>query len=168
MDLTQFEGIQLDIGCGASKTPGFVGMDIQDLPGVDIRHDWNVHPWPLPDACAIRAVASHVIEHVPKVVIDQGRTRFPLIEFMNETWRVLKPGGEFALALPHGRSDGYMQDPTHASAINEAMFAYFDPGHPFYNFYRPRPWRVKFINWSPAGNIEVVLAKLEQEGPENV
>lgn len=160
--LVENAGIQLDIGCGASKNPGFVGMDIQALPGVDIIHDWNVHPWPLPDACVLRAVASHVVEHVPKVALDGGKTRFPLIEFFDEVWRVMKPGGEFAVAIPHGRSEGFLQDPTHASAINETMFAYFDPNHPFYNFYRPKPWRVKFINWNPSANLEVVLVKCEE------
>lgn len=160
--LAEKGGIQLDIACGANKQPGFVGIDIQPFPGVDIVHDLNVHPWPLPDECTIRAIASHIVEHIPKVAIDGGRTRFPLIEFMDEVWRVLKPGGEFAIAAPHGYSLGYMQDPTHASALCEASFVYFDPDHPFYNFYRPRPWKVKFINWDPSTNLEVILVKREQ------
>ena len=43
-------GIRLDIGCGANKAPGFVGMDMRALPGVDIVHDVEQYPWPLPDA----------------------------------------------------------------------------------------------------------------------
>ena len=117
-------GIRLDIACGANKQPGgFVGLDVQALPGVDIVHDLNVHPWPLPDECALMAMASHIVEHIPKVMIyygpDQKRmvTWFPLIAFMDEVWRILKPGGEFAIAAPHGYSLGYQQDPTHASAL---------------------------------------------------
>lgn len=161
LDITQYNGIQLDIGCGAHKQPGYLGMDIQALPGVDLIHDWNIHPWPLPDSSVLRAIASHVIEHVPKVVIDHGQTRFPLIEFFDEVWRILKPDGEFLIACPHGYSPGYQQDPTHASAINESLFAYFDPDTPLYSFYRPKPWRIKFMNFDPSANIEVVLIKRE-------
>lgn len=163
--LADKSGIQLDIGCGAAKQPGFVGMDIQALPGVDVVHDWNVHPWPFPDGCALRAIASHVIEHVPPVAVTENGTRFPFMEFMDEVWRVLKPGGEFAIACPHGAGPLFLQDPTHCNAINETTWAYFEKTHPFWQFYKPKPWRVKFINWNPALNIEVVLVK---EGLDDV
>ncbi len=153
-------GLQLDICCGEHKQAGYFGIDIQPLAGVDLVWDVLQIPWPLPSECAVRAVASHVIEHIPKVALDQGHTRWPLLEFMNEVWRLLKVDGEFAISAPHGLSQGYRQDPTHASPIDEAMWAYFDPDHYFYTFYRPRPWRRKFLNFSPAGNIEVVLVKL--------
>jgi len=160
--LDEHGGVQLDIACGANKQTGFVGLDVQPLPGVDIVHDLNVKPWPLPDECAIRAMASHIIEHIPPVALDGGKTRFLFIEFMDEVWRVLKPGGEFLIAAPHGYSPGYLQDPTHCHALNEATFAYFDPEHLFYQFYRPKPWKMKYISWDPAANIEAVLIKREE------
>jgi predicted SAM-dependent methyltransferase len=160
--LNERQGIMLDIACGANKQKGFVGIDIQPLEGVDIVWDINVHPWPLPEACVLRAMASHIIEHIPPVAIDGGRTRFPFIEFMNEVWRLMKVGGEFMIAAPHGYSPGFLQDPTHCNAISEATFAYFTPEHQFYNFYRPKPWKITFLSWSPAANIEVVLSKLEE------
>lgn len=160
--INQKGGIQLDIGCGARKQGAdWVGIDMQNFDTVDITHDLNVHPWPLPDNCVVRAIASHIMEHVPKVVIDNGRTRFPFIEFMDEVHRIMKPGGEFAIAAPHGYSVGYMQDPTHASPLCEVTWVYFTPEHPFYDFYRPKPWKIKFINWDPSANIEVLLTKME-------
>lgn len=162
-ELAKVAGIRLDIGCGAHKQPGWYGIDMQRLEGVDLVWDLNVHPWPLPDECATQAMASHIIEHIPKVAIDgQGKTRFPLVEFMNEVWRLLRQGCEFAIAAPYCYSQGFHQDPTHASAINEALFAYFDPDHAFYQFYRPKPWMVKFINFNPSTNIEVVLIKRQE------
>lgn len=163
-------GIRLDIGCGAQKHgPDWVGMDLQPLPGVDIIHDFNVHPWPLPDESVITAIASHVLEHIPKVVIDGGKTRFPFIEFMDEVWRIMKPDGQFAIAVPHGASPGFMQDPTHAAQINEATFAYFDPlsyDGQLYHFYKPKPWKIKtdaigepYLYFDPGSNLEVVLVK---------
>jgi SAM-dependent methyltransferase len=154
-------GIRLDIGCGGNKQPGFVGMDIRPLPGVDIVHDINVHPWPIPDETVLVAMASHLVEHIPPMAFIDGKTHMLFIEFMDEVWRILKPGGEFAIALPHGDSQGYLQDPTHCNACNENTWAYFDPdnGSGLWNIYQPKPWRIKFLNWSPAANIEVIMVK---------
>jgi len=40
--------MKLDIGCGWSKRAGFVGMDKRNLPGVDIIHDLEIFPYPIP------------------------------------------------------------------------------------------------------------------------
>lgn len=160
--LAEKAGIFLDVACGSHKQSDlWVGMDIQALPGVDIVHDLNVHPWPLPDECAKLVLASHIVEHIPPCVIDGGKTRFPFIEFMDDAWRILKPGGEIAIAAPHGSSQGFLQDPTHCNPLNENTWIYFDPLHEsgFYRFYQPRPWKIKHISWNPAGNVEAVLIK---------
>lgn len=156
--IEQYGGIQLDIGSGPNAQPGWVGMDIRPLPGVLIVHDFEQFPWPLPDACVIRAVASHVVEHVHPA-------RFGFVHWMNEAWRVMKPNGQLAIVTPHGRSDGYLQDPTHCNPCNEATWAYFDSKHPsqLWTIYRPRPWKIESLSWSPAGNIEVLLRKRDVE-----
>lgn len=150
----QYVGLRLDIGCGANKQAGWFGIDMQPLPGVDLVHDIMVYPWPLPDECALTAVASHLVEHIPP-------HNFGFIKFMNEVWRLLKPGGQFAIVTPHGWSAGYLQDPTHCNPCNENTWAYFDPEHPsgFWQFYQPKPWKVEFLSWDYSANIEVVLAK---------
>jgi len=158
-------GIRLDIGCGQNKQKGFVGMDVQEFPGItDVVWDWNVHPWPFPDESVLQAVASHVVEHIPTVALVDGRTRLPFIEFMDEVWRILKPAGQFAIAYPHGSSQGFLQDPTHCHALNETTWAYFDPLEPntqgmLYKFYRPLPWKIEHLSWSPAANVEALLSK---------
>lgn len=188
--LKQHSGIRLDIGCGEHKQPGFVGIDVRELEGVDIVHDITKFPWPLPDNSATVAMCSHLVEHIPPFYPDPrllglitlllergiiskedvtdyiGETdpRPMFVRFMDEVWRVLKPGGEFAIVCPHGYSSGFLQDPTHCNAINENTWAYFDPEEPrtgglLYNIYRPKPWRIKAISWSPDANIEVVLVK---------
>ena len=35
-------GLQIELGCGPNKRPGFVGIDNQEFPGVDIALDVNV------------------------------------------------------------------------------------------------------------------------------
>ncbi len=151
--LAERQGIILDIGCGANKQPGAVGMDYQALPGVDIVHSWNDYPWPLPDGCVLSAIASHVVEHVNPV---DGN----FLRWMDEVWRVLQVGGQLAIVTPHGRSSGYLQDPTHCNPCNETTWLYFTPGHPLYGFYHPKPWEIEFLVWSPNANIEVIMRKI--------
>lgn len=153
--LQERSGIRLDIGCGGHKQgPDWVGLDMRDLPGVDIVHNVTVQPWPLPDESVLCAVASHLVEHIPP-------HDFGFVRFMDEVWRILKPGGEFAIATPHGYSPGYLQDPTHCNPCNEATWAYFDPEHPsgLWGIYQPKPWKIKMLVWDPSANMEVVLIK---------
>ena len=145
-------GIILDIGCGASKQPGAVGMDYQALEGVDVVHSWNEYPWPFEDESVLTAIASHVVEHVSPI---DGN----FITWMNEVWRILLPDGQLAIVTPHGRSEGYLQDPTHCNPCNQMTWYYFDPEHPLHGFYKPKPWKIETLYWSPAANIEVVLRK---------
>jgi hypothetical protein len=169
--LASHGGIRLDIGCGQLKqSPAWVGLDLVDYPGVtDIVWDVNFHPWPLPDECVITAVCSHLIEHIPPVMFRvDGSTRFPFMEFMDEVWRIMKPDGEFAIAMPHGYSQFYIQDPTHCNPCNETTWAYFDPLEPktggaLYKFYKPLPWKIKALSWDPGGNMEVVLIKRRED-----
>jgi hypothetical protein len=160
-------GIQLDIGCGQNKqSPAWIGMDVRPFPGVDIIHDWNDTPWPLPDECVTQAIASHVVEHVPPVYYKDGKTVFGFIAFMDEVWRVLKPDARFAIALPYGLSGGMLQDPTHVNFCNEHTWLYFDPiaqGGQLYRFYRPKPWKITDLFWDVSGNMEVLLIKRRED-----
>lgn len=149
-------GIKLDIGCGANKQEGFVGLDILPLKGVDIVQNLETFPWPLPDECASFAMASHVVEH-----INPAGGIF--LKFMDEVWRVLKPGARFAIAVPYAGSQGYWQDPTHCNGCNEITWTYFDPlaETGYYRFYKPKPWKIVpgSLSWQVHGFMEVVLEK---------
>lgn len=162
-------GIQLDIGCGANRQDGWVGMDVQDLPTVDIVWDFNIHPWPLPDECCTRILCSHVIEHIPPVMIHpEAGTTFPFIQFMDDVWRILKYDCEFLASVPHGLSSGMLQDPTHVNFLNQNTWRYFDPLEDYtngllYSFYRPKPWKIVKMPWQPNGNLEVVMVKRRED-----
>lgn len=146
-------GICLDIGCGANKQPNFVGMDVRDLPGVDICHDLEDIPYPLDDDSCITIVGSHIIEHIKP---------WFTIPIMNELWRIMKAGGRLALSMPYAGSPGYWQDPTHCNGCNEATWQYFDPVYPLYQIYKPRPWKIfkGFPVWQVTGNLEVLMEKI--------
>lgn len=156
MNLDQLKSIRLDIGCGENKQPGFVGMDKRNLPGIDVVHDLEVFPWPLEDECCSVIVASHILEHIkPWLTLD----------IFNEMWRVMKPGGQLAIALPYAGSPGFWQDPTHCNGFNEATFQYFDPAYPLYQIYKPKPWRIEkgFPVWQATGQLEVMMVKIAEE-----
>lgn len=157
--LKEKQGIRLDIGGGDNPNPGFVNIDILPLSKVDIVWDIETFPWPLPDECVLTATASHVLEH-----INPHKGIF--IAVMDEIWRVLKPGAQFAFVSPHASSPGFAQDPTHCNMINETTMHYFDPdpenrniGQSLYAFYRPKPWKIVRQYWNPMGNLEVLLEK---------
>lgn len=150
------KGILLDIGAGETRRPGFVTLDKRALDGIDIVHDLEAFPYPLDDAACLTIVASHVVEHIkPWLMLD----------FMNELWRIGKPGCQLAISMPYGYSDGFLQDPTHCNMCNYATWQYFDPRFPLYKIYKPKPWNIAlgFPQWQENGNMEVLLEKILPE-----
>ncbi len=153
-------GICLDIGCGENKQKGFVGMDKRPISGiVDIVHDLEVFPYPLPNESCITIVGSHIVEHIKPWL---------MLQFMDELWRILKFDGKLALSMPYAGSVGFWQDPTHCNGCNEATFQYFDPNYPLYEIYKPKPWKLDpgFPVWQATGNLEVLMGKIHENGRE--
>jgi SAM-dependent methyltransferase len=154
-------GIRLDIGCGANKQEGFVGIDYRKLPGVDIVHNLEKFPYPLPDESVLAAVCSHVVEHIN----PHGGV---FMQFMDEIWRVMKPKAQIAIATPYAGTVGYFQDPTHCNPCNELTWTYFDPldqktGGQLYRIYKPKPWKIEFSAYHKEGNMEVILSKRKED-----
>lgn len=148
-------GILLDIGAGKSRRKGFVTMDKRPLDGIDIVHDLEEFPYPLPDDSCLTIVGSHIVEHIkPWLMID----------FMDELWRILKIGGSLAISMPYGVSRGFQQDPTHCNVCNEATWQYFDPRFDLYKVYEPKPWEILFgfPQWHGSGNMEVAMTKKDE------
>lgn len=146
--------MKLDIGCGYSKAPGYIGMDIRPLPGVDIVQDIEKLPWDIKDETFEVVFCSHILEHInPKLHVD----------IMNEIWRITKPSGVLTIGMPYAGSFNFWQDPTHIHAWNEATPQYFDPGFPLYKVYRPKPWRIQRNSFNPQENINVLFVKIKEE-----
>lgn len=190
----EMKSVKLDLGCGESKQPGWIGVDFRKVNGVDVVQDLTKYPWDaIPSDCASVAMASHVLEHinpdspdprlaglidllVKKGTVTEAEIREYVgdfrylggfVRFMDEVWRIMKPGGTFIVSLPYGGSPGYWQDPTHVNGVTEVTMAYFDPlakdphGNPYnlYYIYRPKPWKIVNCSYSLIGFMEVALEK---------
>jgi acetyltransferase-like isoleucine patch superfamily enzyme len=112
--------VRVDLGCGAHKAPGYIGVDIFPAPGVDIVADLST-AFPFEDNSVDELRAYDFIEHIP----DRLRT-------MNEIWRVCKNGAAVDLFVPSTDGRGAFQDPTHVSFWNVNSFKYFTVEHPDY------------------------------------
>jgi SAM-dependent methyltransferase len=144
----------LDIGCGLNPVNPF-GAD--HIYGVDIRGnkeigvvaaDLFVEPIPFKDGFFDFVTAHNFIEHIPRVVIADGRTRFPFVESMNEIYRILKPGGLFFSQTPAYPAAEAFQDPTHVNIITENTFPLY-----FCNNHLGEPWASMY---GYAGDFELV------------
>ena len=81
--------MKLHLGCGQRHIPGFVHVDMQAAPHVDIVGP--VERLPIRDASASLIYASHVLEHFG---------RYACKAVLQEWFRVLAPGGTLRLSVP--------------------------------------------------------------------
>jgi SAM-dependent methyltransferase len=116
--LKQAPLVRLDFGCGQHKREGFEGVDQSDFPGVDHVLDLTVFPYPWADESVDEAHCSHFLEHLPSL------TR---VGFVNELYRILKPGASCAIVVPHWASGRAYGDPTHQwPPVCEMWFFYLN------------------------------------------
>jgi len=110
--------MKLDLGCGTHKREGHVGVDISPDCGADIVHDLRVTPWPFADASVDEVHCAHFFEHL------DGTER---LRFMEELFRILKPGATARVVTPYWTSMDAIQDPTHRwPPIAETSYKYFN------------------------------------------
>ena len=99
--------VKLNLGCSDDHKPGYINVDMGEPADVicDLSKPWDDV---FPENYADEVFAHDVAEHLPSKTF-----------FMNQVWRVLKPGGLLDLAVPcvmlaDGRvNSGAFADPTH-------------------------------------------------------
>jgi hypothetical protein len=119
-------GSQVNLGCGARPLPGWVNIDMVDIPGVDVVHDLDSFPWPLEAGSVHVLRAFDVFEHVND----------PL-GFMAECWRVLEAGGDLLIHTSHWQTENSYTDPTHKRFCTERTFDYWCAGTDYHERYGP-------------------------------
>jgi predicted SAM-dependent methyltransferase len=141
--------VKLDIACGNSKRgEDYIGVDIAKTPAVDVVHDLNVYPWPFEAESVDEIYCSHYIEHIPHDIPGEDK-RDGLIQFMDECYRILKPGGKLFLVAPYGKSSRALGDPTHRRSIVDETFSY-------YNKSIREAWKLEHYNINC--NFDVVMS----------
>jgi len=142
LKIDKFKSINLDIGCGENKQEGFLGMDSRKLKGVDIVHNIEKLPLPLPANSVGKVVMCHFWEHIkPCNVMD----------FMNDLHRICKDKAQIFISAPYGMEFRYIQDPTHCNPSNEATFHYFDKKHPLWGVYKSKVFHLEYFEIIPVG-----------------
>lgn len=178
----------LDLGCGTKPRNPYNAKNVY---GVDIRPgtcdsqftivsaDLVQEPIPFKDNYFDSISAYDFLEHIPRVTIINGKTKFPFIELMNEIWRVLKHDGKFYASTPAYPHPAAFQDPTHVNIITRETHQYFvgkDPTSRMYGFnggfsiIRIKPTRggvFDYLPWKQEGWIDKFKEKRREKRNTN-
>jgi predicted SAM-dependent methyltransferase len=106
----------LDVGCGLTKYPGSIGLDMNPATAADVLCHLDKGGLPFCDNSFDQVRAEHFIEHVADVIAT-----------MEEFHRVTRPGGTIFILTPHYTDCNSFTDPTHRSHLNTYSFHYFYP-----------------------------------------
>ena len=91
-------GVQrLHLGCGTDIRDGWINLDSQKLPGVDViadLDDCRRRPLPFPADSIDEFLCSHVLEHLRDA-----------LGFMQEMHRIAKPDALITIHVPYGSSE---------------------------------------------------------------
>jgi SAM-dependent methyltransferase len=129
----------LDLGCGSSKTPGAVGVDVSPDTEADVVHDLDVFPYPFEDASFDQILLQDVIEHVAEP-----------IRLFEELHRIARPAGRIQLRTPHFSSVLAYGDPTHRHYFSTiAIRSLAEPRFEHYTEVRFRVVHVTLDLWLP-------------------
>lgn len=131
-DSRNFNRLILGAGKWTERRPGDVFCDIRDFKGIDVVHDLNKTPWPWNNNTFMHISAIHLVEHLDN-----------LITFMDEAWRVLRPGCSVYIETPEAGGDLDLEfcDPTHVRCFRlYTWHNYFSPEGIYQFGYTDKPW----------------------------
>ncbi|MEP6685777.1 MAG: class I SAM-dependent methyltransferase [Verrucomicrobiota bacterium] len=134
------ETVDLDLGCGFRKK-GNLGIDVTaEGTQADLVCRLGFESIPLPDEAVDSVFCRDFLEHIPKAYYSEGdkKLRYPIIELINEIWRVLKPGGTFTSFTPCYPATEVHRDPTHLSVWTLESMDYFCGKYPVAQTYGVR------------------------------
>ena len=132
-------GAVLDVGCGSSKHPGAVGLDISADTDADVVHDLDDLPLPFEDASFDQVLMQDVIEHVAEP-----------IRLMEELHRICRAGARIQLRTPHFSSALAYGDPTHRHYFGRiAIESLAEPRFAHYTAIRFRVVHITLDLWFP-------------------
>jgi len=105
--------MKIDLGCSRYKHPGYIGVDIDRVPGVQVLGDGRALPFK--DSVLEGVYSHHCIEHIN----DQ-------LSVIRELWRVCADGSMIELTMPHFSNPSYYDDLTHCYKYSTRSFEHYD------------------------------------------
>lgn len=108
----------LELGAGRNPLPGMTVYHdrIAHSPHISVAWDLDLLRWPWADGEWDLVIARDVMEHL----------RLDVAEWLDECWRILKPGGRLLLRLPAFDNPLSFRDPTHRRVFHPETFHYWD------------------------------------------
>jgi hypothetical protein len=104
--------VVIELGCGPLKRlAGSIAIDIVDGAHVDVVGDALEVLRAFPGGCARLVSSQHFLEHLP----DAG----PILDEMS---RLLGPGGEIEIVVPHFANPYFHSDPTHRNSLGFGLY----------------------------------------------
>lgn len=163
--------VRLNLGANQHPMEGYINVDAVQYAGVDTVADLEKRwPWAddsvdeiytadlpehlrgwyeVPDPFLVAAAKQYLLEgnytqSIDRLIsaIENPKRTYGVLHFMNESWRVLKPGGLLRARIPTTESKAWAQDPTHVSFWNENTLLYFT--HPQYRAIYPNDIKAHF------------------------
>lgn len=120
--------IKINLGAGEDQFEGFINVDLVDLPGIDVVHNLMEFPYPFETSSADEIRAVDLVEHLDHYTDDKRPT---IIAFIEECYRILRPGGVLYMQTPGWKAEFLWIDPTHVRGFDIQSFDFFDPTKPF-------------------------------------
>lgn len=122
-------------------------------PGV-VRHDMVNVPWPFPSNHFDLVRASHVLEHIPFVYLQDSNNRWRDVQFLifEELHRILKPGGILEIETPLAGSDMQHANLQHYRDWTPAkIMAFTRQRGGDQNYYHTAHFNVEYLNTYRSG-----------------
>lgn len=126
----------LDIGCGDDKVDGAIGIDVKETESTDVVLDVEVDGLPYDDNSVEEIHARMALEHMDASLV------------IGDCHRVLKPGGELHIKLPHPFTSGFWQDWTHViqAGFTRKGIEYLDSDHHMHYEHDIGSWNVEDVH----------------------
>lgn len=118
--------MKIDIGCGANKHSGYVGIDVKNTQGVDLIWDMN-KSIPLPDQCVEFVMASRSLCYVDD-----------LFSVMADLYRLCMHKGVVCILAPYAHNFNHISNPHLKHRFDESSPRYWTP-HYYEPSHGPKP-----------------------------
>lgn len=121
---------KLNLGAGEDIQTGdeWINHDLLDLPGIQVVHNLVFTPYPFEDESFDYILAKDCLEHLP----PYGPDWKPMITaFMEQMYRILKPGGTLFIQTPSIYAEFGFIDPSHVRLFHPRSMEFYDKSSEF-------------------------------------